>query len=291
MEAIEFASQIGLKAALFTNGLRLTEEYIDRLMAQPNFMLLWISTKADNSKAYAQVTGVSPNAYERLLRHIEAVGKARLKRPADIVLKGTNFISKWTYNSFAEKAAFLKANHFNVYKGELHVPTFYEALRDHPREIRRNVEKLKQLESADFITSHHEIPTIFNPGYKRYKTPPRKCFITDSRLYIDGKGNCYPCLDWIDNSTQRGYSLGNIKKQSIREIWEGEKRRELAMMDGSDTGQHPFCKFCATPQANEVFEQMINALTEYPHAQFRKVFRPGYEPGGKIGFSPFVSAL
>jgi len=49
-------------------------------------------------------------------------------------------------------------------------------------------------------------------------------------------------------------------------------------MDGSEKGHHPFCNFCATPQANKVFEQMVNALTEYPNAQFRKVFRPGYEP-------------
>lgn len=93
LEAIEFASQIGLRTALFTNGLQLTDEYIKRLMAQPNFMLLWISTKADDPETYGQVTGVSPKAYERLLENIEAVGRARLKRQNDIVLKGTNFIS------------------------------------------------------------------------------------------------------------------------------------------------------------------------------------------------------
>lgn len=278
LEAIEFASQTGFKVALFTNGLRLTEEYIDRLMAQPNFMHLWISTKADDSATYAQVTGVAPKAYERLLERIEAVGEARLKRREDIVLKGTSFVSKWTYDSCAAKAAFLKANNFNAYKGELHVPTFYEALRDHPEDIRRNVEELKLLETEDFITNQHEIPTVFDPNYSRYKTPPLKCFVADSRLYIDGKGDCYPCLDWIDNSTQRGYSLGNIREQSLGEIWGGEKRKTLAMMDGSDKGHHPFCTFCATPQPNEVLRQMIDALTEYPNAQFRKVFRPGYEP-------------
>lgn len=151
-------------------------------------------------------------------------------------------------------------------------------MRDHPEDICRNVEKLKQLETDGFITSHHETPTVFNPNYRRYKTPPPKCLVANSRLYIDGKGNCYPCLDWIDNSMQRGYSLGNIKTQTFEEIWEGEKRRTLALMDGSEKGYHPFCKFCATPQANEVLAQMINALTEYPDAQFHKVFRPGYEP-------------
>lgn len=278
LEAIEFASQIGLKTALFTNGLRLTDEYIDRLMAQPNFMLLWISTKAEDPAKYAEVTGVAPNAYKRVLERVEAVGEARLKRKDDIVLKGTSFISKWTYDSFAEKAAFLKANHFDAYKGELHFPTFTEALRDHPEDIRRNVEELRRLESKDFITNYHEIPTVFDPNYSRYKTPPPKCYIAGARLYIDGKGDCYPCIDWIDNSTQRGYSLGNIREQNLREIWEGEKRRMLAMMDGSDKGEHPFCTFCATPQPNEVLKQMIDALTEYPNAQFRKVFRPGYEP-------------
>lgn len=278
LDAIEFASQIGLKVALFTNGLRLTDEYINRLMAQPNFVLLWISTKADDAETYAQITGTAPHAYKRVLERIEAVGEARLKRQDDIVLKGTSFISKWTYDSFAEKAAFLKANHFNVYKGELHVPTFYEALRDHPEDIRRNVKELKLLETNDFITSRHEIPTVFNSEYKRHKTPPPKCFLADTRLYIDGKGDCYPCLDWIDNSKQRGYSLGNIREQSLAEIWEGEKRRTLALMNGSDKGKHPFCEFCATPQANEALEQMINTLTRYPNAQFRKVFRLGYEP-------------
>lgn len=95
LEAIEFASQIGLRTALFTNGLRLTDECIDRLMAQSNFMLLWISTKAEDPARYAEVTGVNPNAYKRVLNRVEAVGKARLQRKDDIVLKGTSFISRW----------------------------------------------------------------------------------------------------------------------------------------------------------------------------------------------------
>lgn len=247
-------------------------------MIQPNFMHLWISTKADDAARYTEVTGVGANAYKRVLERVEAVGRARLKRQHDIVLKGTSFISKWMYDSFAEKAALMKANHFDAYKGELHFPTFYEALRDHPEDIRRNVNELRGLESATFITNYHEIPTVFDPNYRRYKTPPVKCFISNARLYIDGKGDCYPCIDWIDNSTERGYSLGNIREQSLGEIWQGEKRRTLAMLDGSDKGKHPFCKFCATPQPNEVLGQMISTLTKYPNAQFRKVFRQGYEP-------------
>lgn len=74
------------------------------------------------------------------------------------------------------------------------------------------------------------------------------CDIGEARLYLNAKGNYYPC------DSMHEYVLGNVHENTIEEIWKGEKLNYLRGLKNRDfgvcatCGKRPWCKVC--PAAN-----------------------------------------
>ncbi len=91
---------------------------------------------------------------------------------------------------------------------------------------------------------------LFDRGWEGQNPKPedKVCDIGDSRLYLNAKGNYYPC------DCMHGYVLGNVREHSLEEIWTGEKLGYLRGLKNRDFGEcancekRPWCKVC--PAAN-----------------------------------------
>ena len=74
------------------------------------------------------------------------------------------------------------------------------------------------------------------------------CDIGSARLYLNAKGNYYPC------DSMHEYVLGNVREDTLEEIWKGEKLNYLRGLKNRDFGacaaceNRPWCKVC--PAAN-----------------------------------------
>ena len=74
------------------------------------------------------------------------------------------------------------------------------------------------------------------------------CDIGSARLYLNAKGNYYPC------DSMHEYVLGNVRENTVEEIWNGEKLNYLRGLKNRDfgacatCGNRPWCKVC--PAAN-----------------------------------------
>ena len=74
------------------------------------------------------------------------------------------------------------------------------------------------------------------------------CDIGSARLYLNAKGNYYPC------DSMHEYVLGNVRENTVEEIWNGEKLNYLRGLKNRDfgscatCGKRPWCKVC--PAAN-----------------------------------------
>ena len=74
------------------------------------------------------------------------------------------------------------------------------------------------------------------------------CDIGAARLYLNAKGNYYPC------DSMHEYVLGNVRENTVEEIWNGEKLNYLRRLKNRDFGacasceKRPWCKVC--PAAN-----------------------------------------
>ena len=89
----------------------------------------------------------------------------------------------------------------------------------------------------------------------------RVCNIgTRPRLYLNAKGNYYPC------DSMHEYVLGNVRENTVEEIWKGEKLNYLRSLKNRDfgscatCGNRPWCKVC--PAAN--FNATGNLFTHHP---------------------------
>lgn len=86
------------------------------------------------------------------------------------------------------------------------------------------------------------------------------CDIGEARLYLNAKGNYYPC------DTMHEYVLGNVRENTVEEIWKGEKLNYLRGLKNRDFGacasceKRPWCKVC--PAAN--FNAMGNLFKHHP---------------------------
>ena len=86
------------------------------------------------------------------------------------------------------------------------------------------------------------------------------CDIGAARLYLNAKGNYYPC------DSMHEYVLGNVRENTVEEIWNGEKLNYLRRLKNRDFGacasceKRPWCKVC--PAAN--FNATGNLFKHHP---------------------------
>ena len=87
---------------------------------------------------------------------------------------------------------------------------------------------------------------LFNRNWEGKMPQPedKVCDIGESRLYLNAKGNYYPC------DCMHEYVLGNVRENTLEEIWEGEKLNYLRSLKNKDFGKcvscvhRPWCKVC-----------------------------------------------
>ena len=87
---------------------------------------------------------------------------------------------------------------------------------------------------------------LFNRDWegKMPKPDDKVCDIGEARLYLNAKGNYYPC------DCMHEYVLGNVRKHTLEEIWKGEKLNYLRSLKNEDFGtcasceHRPWCKVC-----------------------------------------------
>lgn len=76
------------------------------------------------------------------------------------------------------------------------------------------------------------------------------CDIGEARIYLSAKGNYYPC------DSMHEYVLGNVRENTIEEIWKGEKLDYLRALRNRDFGvcancsNRPWCKVCLAANFN-----------------------------------------
>lgn len=105
-----------------------------------------------------------------------------------------------------------------------------------------SAEEMRDMLSRDYC--------LFQSGYDGVMPSRAKkvCGIGEGRLYLNAQGNYYPC------DSMHEYVLGNVRENTVEEIWKGEKLNYLRGLKNHDfgscatCGNRPWCKVC--PAAN-----------------------------------------
>jgi MoaA/NifB/PqqE/SkfB family radical SAM enzyme len=229
-ESIEYASKLGIKIGLGTNGIAFDKEILERIL--PHVSYLRFNFSAGERERYAQIMGVKPPIYDKVIENIglalEVVNSGRANTNINMNLvsdpkDGDQLLP------FARLAKQLGV-HYAVIKhcfvdddGMLKVKT-----EDYPQ-----LEGLmKECETLSAPDGSFRVVAKWNrigEGSKRHYT---QCYGPQFILQMSGNGLIAPCGPYF-NEKYKAFHIGNLMRQSFKEIFHSDRYWEVMTYLGS----------------------------------------------------------
>ena len=204
---------------MVTNASLLTHE-LSRSMVEAGLDRLDLSIQGMNAKKYLEICKYKID-FEKLVDNIAYFYEHRkqcelfIKTIGFLLEEGEELLFKTTFGNIADRL-FIE-NLVNTWPG---------------------FEKTKNIAKQGLSMSNEQIK-----NKKKICTMPFYML----RVEPDGLvGAC--CADW-----QRKVIVGDIKNQSIKSIWEGERLKDLQLMFLNDSRkEHPICRTCENPEVSQL---------------------------------------
>lgn len=222
-EIIEYSRRLGFEVLLYTNLSVLDDKDICRLR-ELNVALVSCSLFSLDEKINSEFVKFD-GSVELVKRNLLFAKKIGLNVELKVMLMNFNYASKETIINFCEK------NDINLKFDYIIFPK-----RQYGSELNEfylSKENLKEVIKFD----DHQHKKIFNNENNRYI-----CSSTRTSLFIDSNGDVFPCLNLDIN-------IGNIKKNSLFEIWNNKKLKFIQNLKKSSNkcllcNKNKYCQKC-----------------------------------------------
>lgn len=220
VDVVRYAKKIGLDVAFITNCSLMNEEKANALVSS----CVWVRVSLDAAtpETFKSSHGKNHAEFNKVINGIKILVEVKKKHKADCTI-GVGFLTSDETVSEMEQAAILCKNlgvDYLQYRpmqihhgGEFHY---------HWTDISNALEKCLLHSDDDYkvLFSQHKYEMMCRKDYGRsYK----KCYGHQFATVITASGDMYLCCH------MRGYDkyrLGNIKKETFKEIWNSERRRK-----------------------------------------------------------------
>jgi len=248
---LEKAKALNFEQALVTNGTLLDDEALDIIS---DFEWVRFSVDAGEAKTYAKIKGVSEAMFWTTCDNIKNL--SLIKKPSNVI--GFSFIvCRQNYKEIKNAAKFAKGIGCDNARFSLaFTPEREQLFKGIWEHILEQLEKAKKLETETFkiFAFSNRINDMSHKNLSRYCGSHHFC------ASIASNGVVYPCCRLRFMSAFR---LGNLKKQSFRDIWYGEKRRKFieSISKGCPIG-------CWFYHKNKVIEALITPKKKVKHVNF-----------------------
>ncbi len=208
-EFLEYASSLGLKTSLITNGV-LLEERVDEL-----FNLDFLSISFDGIKTYEEIRGCN---VEKILRGIKKAREKKLNIMLNCVLNGKNLVEVEDLIKLAKAlGTWISFEPLQEYE-EIPQSVWNEiGIRD-MQSYRRAIDSIIQMKREGYpvVNSYTYLNMI-----KELK-PQFNCYANEIILHVSLDGR-------IENCRDRGICLGRVE-EGLAKVWKRSRtmRRKLA---------------------------------------------------------------
>ena len=231
-EMIKYArnSQTADIIEMFTNGSKLTPKLNSELV-QSGLQRINISLEGLSNERYLQVAGVKQDFLE-IVKGVKDLFRQKQEAGSDLII----------YVKVADQTHSLKGDTKEMYfLSESEKNYFYETFSAHCDEI--FVEKIVPQWPETQADKQNEITETGMYGQK-ISDWKEVCPFVFMYLHFNCDGTVSPCtLDW-----PRKVTIGNVKVQSVKQIWDGIQLRELQVaMLMKKRKCVTFCGSCAAP--------------------------------------------
>ena len=238
----------GIQTSLFTNAQRLTDDLQNAVVECCSWVR--ISLDADGPEMFKATHGMEARDWEKVLSNVRDLTALRAKTRSDIVI-GTSFlIGSHTKSGIYGAAAvardlgvdYIRMRPFFTWNGDL---PFAQAEAD---SVLTELERAATLNTPTFVVSYPKARTewVCDSVAKINYT---KCRIHHFITEVNADGNVHLCCHTKYNEK---YRLGNLRENSLVEIWNSERRKQVY--------ENIDYKDCAIPCKLSVHNELLESI-------------------------------
>jgi radical SAM protein with 4Fe4S-binding SPASM domain len=242
---LEHIANNGMEAGLITNGQKLNKQDIETIVNTCTFIR--ISLDADSPETHQLTHGTKNlHAYNTIMRNVDALVQTKKERGSNMTIGFSYLFGAFSAGNLYKAAQqarnqgvnYVRFKPFFTKNGD---NDFVKLLKmeDHKAGeiILQELEKAKnELTTDSFFVSYPTDRTEYQLS-SNGSTHSRKasvCYVPHFFLTITPDMNVYPCCIIKDMKSGK-YALGNLNHQSLKEIWESKKTRNVhEMIDLTD---------------------------------------------------------
>lgn len=259
-QAIRKIKQEGMNYSFITNGSLLSKERIKKMMLYPPARIV-ISIDSPSPKIHDDIRGIK-GIWNKAMGGIKELNKFS-KRPKIII---NYIVSSKTFKQIPRmislsKGCFDEINLMHIkgmldwkvsrkqiyYYNQVVVPEII-------RSIEKNNVKIRSNTAFIFGREKSEIQLSAAGNYSTVVNGQNPCLLSKIMLFIEIDGEVFPCND--SPYYGKEYSLGNVFKQSLKEVFESERAQKVR--DLIDCGRE--CKTC--DPVNQETNRKLSMLPE-----------------------------
>jgi len=239
-DALKKTSGRKLSCGLFTNGGIIDSKLADSIVE--NCAFVRFSIDAAHPETYAQIRGITPASFWKLLETVESIIEIR-KRAHSQVEIGLKFLIRT--NNLGEIPEFItlaeKLGVQNVqFKPLRNAPGVLN--KDDSEQARKMIEKAKKKKG-------HTVRIQGGIADIKVSTP---CWISPLRVVISAEGDVHLCNYF--NHRRDTHTFGNIYRKELKELWGSEAHRDALDMISSGECALYDCRF---HHLNEMLKSLI----------------------------------
>lgn len=213
MKILQYSTQLGLENGLITNGSAVTERNVNDL--RRNLRWVRVSMAGGNREAYALVQG--KDHFDRVIDNVRMLSDKTKEYPVKVGVR--MLVLAENLASVEDFARILKGTNLDYFQVAPDEFTTDEGTFWRSDKTRETFERTRAI--LDPIK-------LLGPGYtinqKELVDYPTACYAHFFQAAISGNGNFMFCKNSRGNQE---YVLGNINNQTLAEIWDTAKVRDL----------------------------------------------------------------
>ena len=216
LQMIKFAKDTGFDVGTITNGSAITSRNVDDFI--DNLQWIRISMAGGDSDSYKKVQGV--DQFDLILKNIELLSKRKKEKNSNLNIGVRTLVTPENVYSLENFAHLIK--HMNI--------DYYQLAPDQfstDKGVFWNNEKTQRIFSnvkSILLPSNIKLLTTTYMSSQENLDYPRTCYAHFFMLTITAEGH----LTFCKNARgEEDFYIGNMYKNSLKEIWEGEKTKEI----------------------------------------------------------------
>ncbi len=248
---INKTKEFEIDASLSTNGVLLTKEVSEECLKS----LTWVrfSTAAITDAAYEKIHQCRKGDLKKVLENMSAAVEVKKKQNLNTTIGVQLLLLPDNKNQLVKMAEELKkigVDYFTIKPYSQHPQSENKIHIDYSDSL--DLEKeLKQFEDDKFKIYFRANAMKRLACKRQYK----KCWALPFMVYIDSKGNIWPCIAFMGKENLK---YGNLYEENFSDIWEGKHRKEIVDYFNNMDLEKNCREICRLDEMNKYLDELKN---------------------------------